>query len=372
MTGNERVVERGRRGRRNPLFWTGIAGVALLSWMMAACGDTQLEEAEVDTSRRPADFGYQTSVKTALLLEGRKAYEQYCIGCHGVAGDGAGVASRVMNPPPRSFATADFKFSSTRSGQLPTDEDLMRSITKGLRGTSMPSWAMLSERTRLALVAYIKTFSPRWEKEPPAPPIPMFDDPYRNQADRSAAIERGRKVYHGFFNCWTCHPSYASEDRMKQYTTELGGTPPAGFRPDLHLSPAKATSTGLPIYAPDFLRDYVRSGTDVADLYRSIAAGITGTAMPTWVDLFDNPLLDEQGRPIVVPSDLWAMAYFVQDLIRQRPLPLSRQLATMRPGRQVRFAEGGAVFTTEIPGQAPSGEDLGEWEEWGDGGDGGR
>ncbi len=363
----ERESNGGRRS--HPVFWAGIAGVVLLSWIMTACGDAQLEEAEIDTSRRPADFGYQTSVQTALLLEGRKAYEQYCVGCHGVSGDGRGPASRFLNPGPRSFVKADFRFSSTRSGQLPTDEDLMRSITEGLRGTAMPSWSMLSERTRQALVAYIKTFSERWEKEPPAPPIPFFDDPYRDQPDRSAAIERGRKVYHGFFNCWTCHPGYASDEDMRRYTTELGGTPPSGFRPDLHLSPPKATSEGQPIFAPDFRRDYVRAGTDVSDLYRSIAAGITGTAMPTWVDLFDDTPLDEQGKPIVVPADLWAMAYFVQDLIRQRELPLSRQLAVARPGRQVRYEEGGAVYTTEIPGMTPAGgDDMGEWDEWDGGG----
>ena len=46
-----------------------------------------------------------------------------------------------------------YKFRSTMSGQLPTDDDLFRTITLGIAGTSMDHYAVLPERDRRALVA---------------------------------------------------------------------------------------------------------------------------------------------------------------------------------------------------------------------------
>src|SRR3546814_7095662 len=57
---------------------------------------------------------------------------------------------------PRDFTLGLFKFRLTPSSSMPTDGDLLRTITRGVRGTAMPSWHMLEEKDRLAVIQYIK------------------------------------------------------------------------------------------------------------------------------------------------------------------------------------------------------------------------
>src|SRR5438876_665359 len=88
---------------------------------------------------------------------GKRVYERRCLGCHGVKGDGNGPAAAFMQKDrPRNFTLAVFKFRLTPSGSLPDEGDLLRTITRGVRGTAMPSWHELPEKDRLAVIQYIK------------------------------------------------------------------------------------------------------------------------------------------------------------------------------------------------------------------------
>lgn len=303
-------------------------------------------EADVDTSR-PTEFGYQTTPRTVRLQEGEAAYNFYCIGCHGENGLGDGPGARFLNPQPRNFQKAKFKFISTRFAELPTDEDLFRSISEGLRGSSMPSWGHLPEQTRWALVEYIKTFSDIWDR-PPTPAIPFVTDPYVEMQDKSAAIERGEMAYHGFFSCWNCHPAYVPEQKISEYSIALGGPPRSGLREDIDRSAIKKDEDDKTIFAPDFHRDYVKAGTSVEDLYRSIAAGITGTAMPTWIDAAADGPEDDEGNKLVTQADIWAMAYYVQDLLKKRNVMIDPEALVVRSDREMRFGESGMEYTAEI------------------------
>src|SRR5205085_7431032 len=106
-----------------------------------------------------------------VLAEGAKVYGRYCQGCHGVAGDGQGPAAAMLIVKPRDFTKGVYKFGSVPSGQLPTDEDLYRIITRGIYRTSMPEWSLLSERERIAVIVYVKGFSPEWSKHGPGEPV---------------------------------------------------------------------------------------------------------------------------------------------------------------------------------------------------------
>src|SRR3546814_15097631 len=76
----------------------------------------------------------------------RSVYERRCTGCHGVTGNGNGPAATFMHEfRPRDFTLGLFKFRLTPSSSMPTDGDLLRTITRGVRGTAMPSWHMLEE-----------------------------------------------------------------------------------------------------------------------------------------------------------------------------------------------------------------------------------
>lgn len=311
-------------------------GSVLLVVLSIACAPTR---DDVDTSR-PRDAGERISNPETLIAEGESAYQRYCVGCHGVEGDGAGPAAKFLFPKPRNFKLAHFKFSSTRSGLLPIDADLKRTIRNGLKGTAMPHFEFLPDRTLDALVAYIKTFSPKWKERDPAAPIPIVDDPYRSLSDKQPAIERGEVIYHGYATCWSCHPAYVSPEKINEYLVACGGAPRSSFRENLSEVEAKENVEGQLVYPTDFLRDFVRSGVSVDDLYRTIAAGLTGTAMPTWVDSMHVPARQAGAPPVVQPSDLWAMAYYVQSLIAQRPAKLSVDRLRIRERPQAIYLHG--------------------------------
>ena len=105
------------------------------------------------------------------LHHGKALYGSYCAGCHGVNGDGRGPAAGMLIVKPRDFTSGRYKFRSTTNGTLPTDADLMRTITRGVNRTSMPEWSLLPERERMALVQYVKSFYPGFEETGPGQTI---------------------------------------------------------------------------------------------------------------------------------------------------------------------------------------------------------
>src|SRR5207248_3098191 len=126
-----------------------------------------------------------------LLTLGREVYQARCVGCHGQDGDGNGLAATFLSPRPRNFMLGVFKFRTTPSGSLPTDGDLYRTVTRGVRWTSMPTWHELPDKERLAVVTFIKTLSKRWSAEAGEPPIHVPKPP-RATPERLA---RGQTLY---------------------------------------------------------------------------------------------------------------------------------------------------------------------------------
>src|SRR2546423_13932599 len=65
-------------------------------------------------------------------------YNHACSWCHGKDGRGDGPAAFSINKyrltRPRDFTRGRFKLRSTPSGQLPTDDDLLRTVERGLPG----------------------------------------------------------------------------------------------------------------------------------------------------------------------------------------------------------------------------------------------
>src|SRR5690349_16006369 len=109
----------------------------------------------------PDQLGLGKSIqRTTVLEKGRHAYATYCVGCHGEQGDGNGPAARFLDPKPRDFRLGKLKFASVPSGSPPRDEDYLRTITRGLKGTAMPTFNLVPEDERRAVIAYVRTFYP--------------------------------------------------------------------------------------------------------------------------------------------------------------------------------------------------------------------
>lgn len=110
--------------------------------------------------------------------KGRGLYREHCVHCHGISGDGAGPTAAFLNPYPRDFRLGVFKFKSTEGAEKPTREDLRRTLTQGIPGTSMSSFHLLDEEEMEALIDYVIYLSVRGQAERALlRDIPEFFDP---------------------------------------------------------------------------------------------------------------------------------------------------------------------------------------------------
>ena len=92
-------------------------------------------------------------------------YRRHCVHCHGVTGDGRGPTARFLNPYPRDYRQAVYKFKSTYNPSRPTDDDLYRVLVNGVPGTAMPSFSLLPNSEIEALLEYVKYLSIRGQME---------------------------------------------------------------------------------------------------------------------------------------------------------------------------------------------------------------
>ncbi len=211
---------------------------------------------------------------------GKWIYRRKCASCHGTKGKGNGMVSRYVFPKPSDLSLGVFKISSTPSGSLPTDQDLFDTLTRGMPGTTMPSWANLSEKQRWDLVAYLKTFSDRFRTEEPDEPISIGEPklPY------SESVNNGRRVYIDA-KCWDCHGDYGK-----------------GHGPS---SDKLTDDWGYPIVPADLTISHNwRGGNRPQDVFRSISVGIGGTPMPSY-------------RDALTEDEIWDLANYLLSVIRE-------------------------------------------------------
>ncbi|MDG2382909.1 MAG: c-type cytochrome [Pirellulaceae bacterium] len=122
---------------------------------------------------------------------GRGLYRQHCVHCHGITGNGRGPTSAFLNPYPRDFTMGKFKFTSTPVGIKPTEADLRKTLMNGIAGTSMPSFALLSEGEVSALIDYVKYLSVRGQVEREL----MIISPDFVDSEDAEANEQARKEF---------------------------------------------------------------------------------------------------------------------------------------------------------------------------------
>jgi mono/diheme cytochrome c family protein len=211
---------------------------------------------------------------------GKQLYRRFCIGCHGPNGDGKGenapyLADGIL---PRDFTVGLFKCRSTISGSLPLDSDLFETVGRGLVTTGMPSWGPLTDQDRADLVAFIKTFSPRFEEEKPEKPIPIPAE----SADTPESQKRGEELYQKTLKCFECHGKSG--------------------RGDGPSAPTLRDNKGNPIPPYDFTTgSRFKCGATNADLYRIFMTGLDGTPMPAWSDW-------------VSPDQGWDLVHYLRTL----------------------------------------------------------
>lgn len=248
-----------------------------------------------------ATEGKKAQATPEILAEGQSLYEKKCAVCHGAEGRGDGPAAYLLYPKPRDFASGRFKIRSTMN--LPTDTDLFRTITNGIAGTSMPSWASLAEQDRWALVAYVKSLSPTFQIESAGQPVTIPEPPKR----KPQLLALGKQFYKEA-GCFDCH-----------------GTSGQGDGP---AAPTLKDEWGYPIVPYDFtIPGKMKAGSTVEDIYRTLQVGIGGTPMPSYGD----SLTEEQ---------TWALAYYTLSLARKGQTEKAPE-------------ESGTITSRFIPGDLP-------------------
>jgi cytochrome c oxidase cbb3-type subunit I/II len=272
------------------------------------------------------------------IAHGREVYERRCLGCHGVNGDGNGPAATFLHiQRPRSFAAAVFKFRLTKE-PLPTDGDLLRTITRGVRGTAMPAWYELPLTDRLAVIQYIKyelavdRSDPEqpyvfFAEEPPGPPLYIGKPPAASQQ----ILDRGKEVWQ-IAKCWECHGQGGKGDGEKA----------AGLKDDL----------GFGVVPADLTSGQFKSGSAVEDIFRTMTTGLSGTPMPSYRDSLPE-------------EDRWALSYYVlalsayKDPLTLQPLAIAD---TDRAALNDLTLEAASPDRAYVPGGAPAqkASDLGE------------
>jgi|TARA_B100000959_G_scaffold82415_1_gene87646 DMSO reductase family type II enzyme heme b subunit len=241
--------------------------------------------AEIPSGPRPA-------ASDETLAEGAAIYLQRCSFCHGLLGDGNGPAAEYLDPRPRDFTLGTFKFRTTQSGELPRDEDLFRTVSRGLSGTAMQAFDSdlikngLAENERWAVIDYIKSFAIEFE-DPELDPtknglvvtLPQERPPYSE-----ALVAKGKEVFE-HAKCWECHGKLGRGDGQESFD--------------------RTDDWGFPIRIRNVTHPWkIKAGIKVEDIYMRFSTGVNGTPMPSFVDA-----LSEEER--------WALANFIKSLQHQ-------------------------------------------------------
>ena len=241
---------------------------------------------------------------------GKKLYLKYCSQCHGEKGDGEGYAAPHLRPRPRNFTMGKFKVRTTPTGALPTHQDLVNIIRRGMPYTSMPAWPNLADQEVSDLAHFITAFSPDFSNpENAAKPIPLPSAPKATKE----SIELGKKLYEET-GCVKCH-----------------GTLGRGDGPS---APTLVDDWAHPIRPADLAQSWTfRGGSSREDIFRSMSTGLNGTPMPSFLEA-------------LTPEQRWAITDFIVSLSGSNGPGYSNLVVAKHVQDSIDLAKGAASFAS--------------------------
>ncbi len=221
--------------------------------LLFGCGQLAVAAADYEVLVRQAREGFKAGTESSRLKVGAQIYAGRCARCHGVPGKSQGRG--LFDSP--DLSTGTYKFRSTRSGALPRDADILRSVSEGIPGTRMPGFSFLSLADRWALVLYLKSLSSYFEggEEPEAllvPPAPP---------ETAERVQKGQ-LWFVAQRCFECHGPQGRGDGPQAKTLK--------------------DSQNRPITPASFAAGRFKSGPHPRDWYRTLLTGLDGTPMASY------------------------------------------------------------------------------------------
>ncbi|MEK6643516.1 MAG: ethylbenzene dehydrogenase-related protein [Planctomycetota bacterium] len=289
---------------------------------------TQKGSAEAPTSGATV----AASPESPMAARGRELFARQCVICHGAEGDGAGPFAYLMNPRPRNFKLGKFKLSTTQN-QIPSDDDLLRTISRGMPGSAMPPWGHLPIADLKALVQHVRSIWIATARKDlnaqvaageikldevsaqlavvtqPGPAVVVPSEPKGDDL----RWFNGRRIY--IEACASCH----GQD----------GHPVADA--------VKYDDEGFPDPPRSFVNGIFKGSMEGPELYCRIMKGMRGTPMPA----------SEGNYP---SDDVWDLIHYVQSLARSG----SQDRAQLRQG---------TISAPNLVGPLPSGPKDSMWNQ---------
>ena len=263
----------------------------------------------VGTYSEPKLLG-QDDVETTWLKHGQAVYQKRCVQCHGVSGGGDGPAAAAMYPKPRDYRRGIYKFTSTPYGSKPLREDLIRTVNRGIRGTSMPAFKLLPKKDVEAVVDYVLALTHRGELENQIAVTAEVEeevDPEVVEEDLVPLIvDAWKQASQSEVHPLTPQPEFTEQHVVagkKAFLTKgcskCHGEDGRGLTAD-NLKAGLKDTWQNPTRAADLTSGMLRGGQLPMDVYRRIYSGINGTPMPG----FANVLSEE-------PDTIWDLVAYV-------------------------------------------------------------
>jgi len=264
------------------------------------------------TVNRPRLLG-QPDMSLSHLKRGESVYRQNCQQCHGVTGDGNGPQAAYLIPRPRDYRKGMFKFTSTVYGSKPLREDILRTIRRGIMGTSMPSFDLLSPQDLEAVTDYVMALTHRGELESLLAEAAEFDgkiDPAAVPGMVQGILDQWKEARVNVVNPRAPMPTLtdANVKAGKEMFVSIGCNKCHGDEGRGEVADALPNdSWGNPNKAADITAGMLRGGTEPLDVYRRIEAGINGTSMPAFRSQFENN-----------PEKIWDLVAYVMSVYDSR------------------------------------------------------